>query len=76
MDRLDEMSLSSIALNLFDRGTEVRVSMDLLALKLEEKYHITDIVVTSFSREYMSNSRTYIRIICEKCPRRGISHAG
>lgn len=59
MDRLDEMSLSSIALNLFDRGTEVRVSMDLLALKLEEKYHITDIVVTSFSREYMSNSRTY-----------------
>ena len=59
MDRLDEMSLSSIALNLFDRGTEVRVSMDLLALKLEEKYHITDIVVTRFSREYMSNSRTY-----------------
>ena len=59
VDRLDEMSLSSIALNLFDRGSEVRVSMDLLALKLEEKYHITDIVVTRFSREYMSNSRTY-----------------
>lgn len=59
VDRLDQMSLSSIALNLFDRGSDVRVSMDLLALKLEEKYHIADIVVTRFSREYMSNSRTY-----------------
>lgn len=59
VDRLDQMSLSSIALNLFDRGSEVRVSMDLLALKLEEKYHITDIIVTRFMKEYMSNSRTY-----------------
>ena len=59
VDRLDQMSLSSIALNLFDRGGNVRVSMDLLALKLEEKYSITDIIVTRFVREYMSNSRTY-----------------
>ena len=59
VDRLDQMSLSSIALNLFDRGSNVRVSMDLLALKLEEKYNITDIIVTRFAREYMSNSRTY-----------------
>ncbi len=59
VDRLDQMSLSSITLNLFDRGAEARVSMDMLALKLEEKYHITNVIVTRFTKEYMSNSRTY-----------------
>lgn len=59
VDRLDQMSLSSIALNLFDRSTEASVSMDMLALKLEEKYQITNIIVTRFTKEYMSNSRTY-----------------
>ena len=59
VDRLDQMSLSSIALNLFDRGTEARVSMDMLALKLEEKYQITNVIATRFTKEYMSNSRTY-----------------
>lgn len=59
VDRLDQLSLSSIALNLFDRGTEARVSMDMLALKLEEKYHVTNVIITRFNKEYMSNSRTY-----------------
>ncbi|MCQ5137505.1 hypothetical protein NE628_14970, partial [Coprococcus eutactus] len=53
------LSLSSIALNLFDRGTDPRVSMDMLALKLDEKYHVTNVIITRYNKEYMSNSSTY-----------------
>ena len=41
LERLKEMTLSSIALNLFDRDGDTSVVLDILALKLQEKYHLT-----------------------------------
>lgn len=59
LERLKEMTLSSIALNLFDRDGDTSVVLDVLALKLQEKYHLTDIVITHFNGEYMVNNLLY-----------------
>ena len=59
LERLNEMTLSSIALNLFDRDGDTSVVLDILALKLQEKYHLTDIVITHFNGEYMVNNLLY-----------------
>lgn len=59
LERLKEMTLSSIALNLFDRYGDTSVVLDILALKLQEKYHLTDIVITHFNGEYMVNNLLY-----------------
>ena len=59
LERLKEMTLSSIALNLFDRDGDTSVVLDILALKLQEKYHLTDIVITHFDGEYMVNNLLY-----------------
>ena len=59
LERLKEMTLSSIALNLFDRDGDTSVVLDILALKLQEKYHLTDIVITHFNGEYMVNNMLY-----------------
>lgn len=61
------MTLSSIALNLFDRDGDTSVVLDILALKLQEKYHLTDIVITHFNGEYMVNNLLY----CWKPGRKG-----
>lgn len=59
LERLKEMTLSSIALNLFGRDGDTSVVLDILALKLQEKYHLTDIVITHFNGEYMVNNLLY-----------------
>lgn len=59
LERLKEMTLPSIALNLFDRDGDTSVVLDILALKLQEKYHLTDIVITHFNGEYMVNNLLY-----------------
>ena len=59
LERLKEMTLSSIALNLFVRDGDTSVVLDILALKLQEKYHLTDIVITHFNGEYMVNNLLY-----------------
>ena len=59
LERLKEMTLSSITLNLFDRDGDTSVVLDILALKLQEKYHLTDIVITHFNGEYMVNNLLY-----------------
>ena len=59
LERLKEMTLSSIALNLFDRDGDTSVVLDILALKLQEKYHLADIVITHFNEEYMVNNLLY-----------------
>lgn len=59
LERLKEMTLSSIALNLFDRDGDTSVVLDILTLKLQEKYHLTDIVITHFNGEYMVNNLLY-----------------
>lgn len=58
-EKLREMSLSSLALNLFDRSSDVKVAMDILALKLQEVCHLKNIVITKFSKEYLVNSFSY-----------------
>ena len=59
VERLKEMNLSSIALNLFDREGKASVILDILALELKEKYHLTNILVTDFNREYLTNDQIY-----------------
>ena len=59
VERLKEMGLSSIALNLFDREGDTSVVLDILALKLQEKYRLDNILITRFTREYMVNDLFY-----------------
>ena len=58
-EKLKQMSLSSLALNLFDRAGEFTVALDMLALKLAESYRISNLVVTKFNRDYLVNSLAY-----------------
>ena len=58
-DRLRNTSLSSLALNMFDRGGKFHVVLDILVWKLRETYHINNLVVTQFNREYLVNTLAY-----------------
>ncbi len=58
-EKLKKMGLSSLALNLFDRGGEVRVSLDMLAWKLHEQYQMSNLVITKFNRDYLTNILGY-----------------
>ena len=58
-EKLKEMSLSSLALNLFDRSSDMNVAMDMLALKLHEVCHLRNIIITKFSKEYLVNDYSY-----------------
>lgn len=58
-EKLKKMRLSSLALNLFDRGSVIRVSLDMLALKLQERYQLQNLIITKFSRDYLVNMLTY-----------------
>lgn len=58
VDRLRNVSLSAVAMNLLDKG-EMTVVLDILALKLRERYQMTNLVVTNYNREYMVNSVGY-----------------
>ena len=58
-ERISQMNLSSLALNLFERGGQTAVIFDLLAVKLQESYGLTNLIVTRFNREYLSNVLTY-----------------
>ena len=66
LERLKEMTLSSIALNLFDRDGDTSVVLDILALKLQEKYHLADIDITHFNGENMFNNNLYFWKTWEK----------
>lgn len=59
MGRLNQMSLSSIAINLCDRDGDIAVILDVLALKLKERYHLSNLVIAGFNREYTANSLVY-----------------
>ncbi len=58
-EKLKRLRLSSLALNLFDRGSEVRVSLDMLAWKLQERYQLQNLIITRFNRDYLVNMLTY-----------------
>lgn len=58
-EKLKQMSLSSLALNLFDRSSDMKVALDILALKLQEICQLKNIVMTTFNKEYLVNSLSY-----------------
>ena len=58
-EKLKQMSLPSLALNLFDRSGEMKVSMDMLALKIQEIYHMGNLIITKFNRENLVNLYGY-----------------
>lgn len=58
-EKLKQMRLSSIALNLFDRSSDMKAALDVLSLKLAQNYNMSNIYVTKFNEEYMSNSLVY-----------------
>ena len=58
-EKLKQMSLPSLALNLFDRSGEMKVSMDMLALKIQEIYHMENLIITRFYRDTLVNLHGY-----------------
>ncbi len=58
-DKLKDLTFSSLAMNLLDRGAEVRVALDMLALKMNEKYQLTNLIITKFTLDYLVNTGTY-----------------
>ena len=59
MGQLKTMSMSSLALNMFDKNGDVAAILDIFNIKLKEKYGISNLVITYFNREYMANSVFY-----------------
>ena len=58
-EKLKKLRISSIALNLFDRGSKMEVSLDMLAWKLRERYQLQNLIITKFNRDYLVNMLTY-----------------
>ena len=57
--RIRQLSLPSLALNLFDRNGDVHVVMDVLVVKLREHGPLDNVIVTHFDHDYLSSSVTY-----------------
>lgn len=57
---IKEMSLASLALNLFDRSTSMAAALDLLSRRLQEKYGLENLLITVFQEEYLSVSVAYL----------------
>lgn len=55
----EKLSITSIALNLFDKRGNMTAILDAFVLKLIEKYNIDDFVITSFDEEDMAISVDY-----------------
>lgn len=58
-EKLKELTFTSLAMNLLDRSAQIRVAFDMLALKMNEKYQLTNLIITKFNQEYLVNSGTY-----------------
>ena len=57
--RIHQLSVPSLALNLFDRNGDIHVVLDFLVLKLRELGPLDNVLVTHFDRDYLSSSVTY-----------------
>ncbi len=57
--RIRQMSVPSLALNLFDRNGDIHAVMDVLVLKLREHGPLDNVLVTRFDHDYLSSSVTY-----------------
>ena len=54
-----KLGLTSLAINMFDHGGELAVVLDMLAVKIREKYSLENLVITHFNREFLANSLLY-----------------
>ena len=57
--QMRQLSLASLASNMFDRGGEFAAIVDMLAVKIREKYSLENLIVTQFDREFLANSLMY-----------------
>ena len=56
---ISQMSMVSLALNLFDRGGDMAVLLDVLAVRMAENYQIEDIIITTLDDDYHANMLEY-----------------
>ncbi|MDD6050823.1 MAG: diguanylate cyclase, partial [Clostridiales bacterium] len=61
---INRMGLASLILNLFDRSASFTAALDLAAYRLKKQFSLLDLLVTSFSGEYLSGMVSY----CWKYP--------
>lgn len=59
MGQMKQLGLSSLAINMFDRGGSLMVILDVLAVKISEQYSLDNLVITHFDQEYLANSLYY-----------------
>lgn len=59
MGRISQLSMVSLALNLFDKGGDMKVILDVLAGRMKERYPIEDIVITTLDYDYQANVLEY-----------------
>ena len=55
-----QVGLASLALNLLDRRFSLAAAMDLLSLRLRERFNLKNLVITSFNEDYQSVSVRYV----------------
>lgn len=60
LSQMKQMTVTSMAFNLFDRNTDITVPLDALTIKLKERFNLTNLVITIFDREYLVNSCFYV----------------
>ena len=56
---LSQLSMLSLALNLFDKGGEMPALLDVLAARMKERYPVEDIVITILDDDYHANTLEY-----------------
>ena len=59
LGRISQMSMVSLALNLFDKGGDMAVILDVLAERMKIHYPLEDIVITILDYDYQANMLEY-----------------
>ena len=59
MGWISQMSLVSLALNLFDKGGDLPVLLDVLAGRMVEAYPLSDVIITTLDEDYRANMLEY-----------------
>ena len=59
VNHLKQISLSSLTMNLLDRGRQMTPVLDILTLKIQERYPVNNLIISHFLREELVNSYIY-----------------
>ena len=60
INHLKELRLSSLAMNILDRGDDIHVILDILVCKMLEKYEFDNLIITEFMNEELASSCLYV----------------